>query len=184
MGIKILKPGIRLACLAVLMALPFALLIWLFQKDLFGMVSYVLSGRLFADPWDRIHVGTTLDQPTIGKWYFWFSVLTVIILSYSAMVRRFCVKTRLEYWTFMVPVTVLCCFLPCLLTMPFYWLIQYIQAMGPTPARICGLLYGIGGYTVVLGFWVWAIRSKTKSGFENRLPKGMYYTGIPGAVTE
>jgi hypothetical protein len=119
----------------------------------------VLSGRIFSDSWNRIHVGFTLDQPTIGKWYFWFSVFTIFSLPYMAVVRRFCVRhSKLRHWIFVAWLTVLCLFLICLLTIPFFWLIQYIDAMGTTARRIEGIIYGIGGYASILGFYVWAVR--------------------------
>lgn len=149
----------------LLSALPLAVVCWLMGERLFFRTfTVVLSGRIFSDGWDRIHAGFTLDQPTIGKWYFWFTVFTVVWLSYMALVRRICVcGSKLRHWIFTIGLTVLCLFLVCLLTIPFWWLIQYIQTMGWTPKRFFGLLYGIGGYLVVLGFWFWAVRNKKRT---------------------
>jgi len=38
------------------------------------------------------------------------------------------------------------------------WLIQYVSSKGFTTNRFIGLLYGIGGVILVLGFLVWALR--------------------------
>jgi len=31
-----------------------------------------MSGRLFSEPFNKIHTDFALDQQTIGKWLFWF----------------------------------------------------------------------------------------------------------------
>ncbi len=145
---------------AVTAIFPLAALIWILGPDrFFGTFTYVLSGQLFASDWNRIHAGFVLDQPTIGKWYFWFTVFTVLLLPYMAVVRRSPVWcSKLRCWIFTVGLTILCLFLACLLTIPFFWLVQYIDAMGWTQKRIFGLLHGIAGYVVVLGFYIWAAR--------------------------
>ena len=142
----------------VLMSLPLIALVYLFGGRFFDIFIYVLSGQLFASTWDPIHAGFALDQPTIGKFFFWFTVLAVFLLPYTAVVRNICAKrTLLQSGTFIIPTTILCLFLLCLLTIPFYWLIQYVDTMGYTPIRTIGLLYGIFGYIVVLSFFSWAI---------------------------
>ena len=159
------KQVMGLVIIIIIAALPLALLAWMMESGepglFFGTFTYVLSGQLFASGWDRIHAGFTLDQPTIGKWYFWFTVFTVFSLTYMAVVRRFCVRqSRPLHWIFVIGLTPLCLFLVCLLTIPFFWLIQYVNAMGYTPRRIEGILYGIGGYMAILLFYVWAVRFK------------------------
>ncbi|MCI0499095.1 MAG: hypothetical protein L0Y36_05380 [Planctomycetales bacterium] len=151
-----------------LSVLPLVLLAWVLEEGepgaFFGTFTYVLSGRIFNEGWNRIHAGTVLDQPTIGKWYFWFTVFTVVWLSYMALVRRFCVRrSKLRHGIFAIAITILCLFLVCLLTIPFWWLIQYIHAMGWTPKRFYGVLYAIAGYTAVLWFGYRAFRFKRRN---------------------
>jgi len=43
-------------------------------------------------------------------------------------------------------------------------LIQYVNSMGFTPNRLMGLLYGIGGGILVVGFLVWALRKPQEPG--------------------
>ena len=82
-----------------------------------------------------------------------------MVLPYVAIARKICARrTRLEYWTFVIPSAFLCVFLLCAVTIPFYWLIQYIDAEARTSARTYGQLYGIAGYILVMGFFLWAIR--------------------------
>lgn len=147
---------------AVLVVVPLVVLSWMMEAGepgaFLGTFTYVLSGQLFNEGWNRVHAGITLDQPTIGKWYFWFTAFTVLNSSYMMIMRQFCVReVKLRYWIFAVGVSFLCLFLVCLLTIPFWWLIQYIGAMGWTARRFCGLLYGICGYVLVLWFWYRAV---------------------------
>lgn len=123
-----------------------------------GPFLYVVSGGLFADGFDRIHVGSALDQPTIGKWYFVSTVFAAMVLPYVAVARWVSSRrTRAGYWAFAIPAAALCLYLLITLTVPFWWVVQYINAMGVTPRRIHGLVYGLGGYAVILGFFAWAV---------------------------
>jgi hypothetical protein len=128
-----------------------------FSSD--GPFPYVLSGHLFTGGFDRIHVGSALDQPTIGKWYFVFSVFSVAAIPYMAVARRISHRrTRAGYWAYVVPAAGVCVCLLIILTVPFTWLLQYIHEMGFTRRRVYGLAYGIGGYAAILGFLCWAAR--------------------------
>jgi hypothetical protein len=94
----------------------------------------------------------------ISRWYFIVTVLTAIALPYTVLARFFSHrKTRLAYWSFVIPTAALYLYLLIILTIPFSWLIQYIDAMGFTAKRIYGVFYGLGGYVVVLGLLWWAV---------------------------
>ena len=150
------------AVTAILVMLPLAGIYYLMGSRRFlGTFIYVFGGQLFASGWNRIHAGSALDQPTIGKWYFWFTVFTVLSFPYMAAVRRFFVwRSKMRHWIFVIGLTWLCLFLVCLLIIPFFWLIQYIGAMGFTNKRIWGLLYGLSAYIVILLFYARAIRPR------------------------
>ena len=162
MAAATIKTVIRSMTTVFLSVLPLAGIVWLMGVERFlRTFTVVLSGQIFGDSWNRIHAGSALDQPTIGKWYFWFTVFTIFSLPYLAALRRFiAVKTRLELWVTRLVTTVLCVFVLCLLTIPFFWLTQYINAMGWTGKRLLGLFYGMSGYVVVLLFWWWVVRIK------------------------
>jgi len=154
------------------MALPVAFILFVFSDDVHNVRNicfYVFSGRLFASQWNPIHGAKSFDQPTVGKYYMIFTMMTVIVVPYLAIVRKLSARrTRLEYWTFVIPTAILCLFLLCLLTIAFYWLIQWIDAAGRTSGRTYAQLYGLGGYIIVLGFFFWAIRPpKRKEESEN-----------------
>jgi len=149
----------------VLLFLPLLVFVWQAAREPFlSLVCgygpyYVISGKLFSEKFDTIHAGFTLDQPTIGKWLFWFSVMTVLSLPYAAAVRWMSDRRNMVgYLAYSIPVAVLCVFLLCILSWPICWLIQYVHWMGVTPRRVFGLVYGTGGGMLVLGFLYWAVK--------------------------
>ncbi len=155
---------------AVLMALLLALMAWMFSgENMRNMLYHVVSGRLFAvfaEQWDTTSPGYYLDLPNPGRGYVVFAVIAVIVLPYVALVRKICARrTRLEYWTFVIPTAILCLLLICIVTVPFCWSIKWMDAAGKGPG---GMVVGLGGYIIVLGFFFWAVRPpKRKDELEN-----------------
>lgn len=144
---------------------PVVILAWQVAREPFMSVcngavpAYVLSGKIFSERFDIIHAGFCLDQPTIGKWLFWFSVIAVVSLPYMAIVRWLSDRSNaIGYYTYAIPVTIMVVFLLCVLSWPVCWLIQYVHSMGFTPKRILGLVYGVTGGILVCGFMYWALR--------------------------
>ena len=104
-----------------------------------------------------IHAGFALDQPTIGKWLFWFTFMAVSSLPYAIVVRWLSnQRKKTAYLAYGISVVILCTFLLCILSWPLTWLIQYVNSLGFTSNRFVGLLYGISGGALVIGFLVWA----------------------------
>ncbi len=123
-----------------------------------GPFLHVVSGELFAAAFDPIHTGGALDQPTLHKWFNLFVFFSAMVLPYVAAARWMGDRgSRLGYWAFVIPTVVLCVCLLSILTLPFYWVIQYIGAEGWTFRRLLGLVYGLTGYAVVLAFLCWAV---------------------------
>ena len=158
---------------AVFLMLPVLILAWFVAKEPFLSVAsgdlscYVLSGKLFSENFNTIHAGSGLDQPTIGKWLFWFSVMALLSLPYATTVRWICRRGNIVgYLAYVIPVILLCVFLLCILSWPICWLIQYVHSMGFTPRKVCGLIYGVAGCAMVIGFLFRAIR-KPKNEQEN-----------------
>lgn len=149
-----------------LMMLPVLGWVWLAAREpvlsvFNGAVPrYVLSGRLFSEPFNIVHAGFVLDQPTIGKWLFWFSVMAGSSLPYAAaagwLADR---KTPAGRVAFAAGAGVLGVFLLCMLSWPLCWLVQYVASMGCTPRRVLGLAYAIAGGLLVIGFVGWAFRN-------------------------
>jgi hypothetical protein len=126
--------------------------------------DYVLSGKLFTDKFDIGHAGSALDQPTIGKWLFWFTLMTILSLPYIANVRRISDRTsRMDYWVFAVLTVTICVMLFSILSWPLCWLIQYIHSMGVTNKRIWGLTYAVAASIGVVLFLFWAVYERTKN---------------------
>ena len=153
--------------ISALMA-PVLLWVWTMGKDPITTVFngavpwYVLTGKPFSEPFNIVHAGMALDQPTIGKWLFLFTFLSVISLSYAGVVgwlgNRRNWSGRVSY---AVCAAILAVFLLCILSWPFLWLIQYVDSMGFTVRRVFGLVYACGGVALLLIFLRWSWRRPT-----------------------
>ena len=132
----------------------------------YGYVPHnIISGKIFSDKFDITHAGISLDQPTIGKWLFWFSFMTILSLPYAAAVRWLSnQRSRFSNLAYSIPAAILCIFLLCILSWPVCWLIQYVCSMGFTARRIYGLVYEIVGAILVFGFLFWAFKNPNKEG--------------------
>lgn len=148
-----------------ILMLPILAWVWLAAREpvisvFNGCVPHlILSGKLFSERFNTISAGFTMDQPTIGKWLFWFTVMTVSSLPYAAAVRWLSNRAKgSAYLAYVVCVVILGIFLLCILSWPLSWLIQYVASMGFTPRRICGLIYSVAGGLLVIGFLSFAFR--------------------------
>ncbi len=125
-------------------------------------LAYLFGGGYFVDcfaPFDKVNAGFCLDQPTIGKWLFWFAWFSVITLSYAAVIGFVSDRTtRAGRLAFAIPAVLLVVLLISSLLPPLQWLIQYLHSMGFTPKRIYGLAYVAASITILLLFVRWAIR--------------------------
>lgn len=155
----------------ICLMLPVVILVWpVAEKPVLsvfsgGVPSYVLSGKLFSEQFQIIHAGFVLDQPTIGKWLFWFSVMAMVSLPHMLIVRWISDRSNpAGYWAYAIPVMVLGVFLLCVLSWPVCWLIQYVHSMGLTPKRIYGLIYAVAGGILIAGFLYWALKKPEKDG--------------------
>ena len=127
-----------------------------------GRVRHVVSGALFTSEFDQNVVGNALDQPTIYKQFVLFTLFAVMVVPYVLVIRWLSDRrTRAGYWCFAIPSIVLCLYLLILLTVPFWWLIQYVHAMGFTPRRVRGLAFGAVSFIVILAFLYWQLRPPT-----------------------
>ena len=141
----------------ILMLTALLLLISMMRTTYASLVNYdasltrLISGRAFI-------YGSKYPDG-IKCWYVLFTFFTVILLPYTVLARWFSHrKTRLAYWSFAVPTIALYLYLLLILSLPFIWLIHYINNMGFTPKRMYGLFYGLGGYILILTFLYWAVK--------------------------
>ncbi len=122
--------------------------------------AFVLSGRIFTEQFQWVHAGSAIDQPTIGKWLFWFTVMTASYLAWSLPLRYAANRSsRGGYWAYGLCCTVVAVLVLCILSLPTVWLVQYIYSMGITPRRAMGLTYSLGGGVVVVASVVWAFKA-------------------------
>jgi len=141
----------------------FVLMLALLLQLLVGMYNThaSLHNLIRGNPF--IH-GFQFPSLPIQRWYGLATISIAIALPYTVLARLLSHrKTRSACWSFVIPSAALYLYLLIIWTIPFSWLIQYIDAMGVTPKRIYGLFYGLGGYVVILGFLWWAVRKPNKN---------------------
>lgn len=128
--------------------------------------AYVLKGKLFTERFNIMHAGCAMDQPTIGKWLVWFSVLTILSVPLVALTRWLGDRSsKLGYWAFGGLVLAIGGLLLCVLAFPLCMLVQYVYWMGFTPKRVFGLVFCLAAFVLLPWFLRWAIRRPT-------LPRG------------
>lgn len=107
---------------------------------------------IFWKPFPKECAGTYLDQSTVGKFFFWYTVLTVFAFTFAVVVRALTnmqnKSHRRVYLIFFI--------LAVGLTMSFLlWpatlLAHYIIDLGMTPKRLSGIIY------LVISVLVWPV---------------------------
>ena len=139
----------------LLMLIPWILLysiliIWARGFYFFLPTLDVLSGQFFSRiangyfsrPFNIIHAGCALDQPTIGKFLILYTLLSIFVIGTSLLVQL--ISDFSTRWVFKVHCVIfILSFLNvlCFLTGPASLLYHYIYAMGYTQTRINGIVY-------------------------------------------
>ncbi|MBI9016949.1 MAG: hypothetical protein JEZ07_06785 [Phycisphaerae bacterium] len=143
-----------LLIVAAILAIPAIWIIYICYEPFI----YVFSGDLFEYQFIRPQFGIGLDQPTLGKFYILFFLFSLIVFPYLALLR-FAINRRnkLNYVMFGCLAIALCLCLVSVLTIGYYWLIKYIEALGYTSRRSFGLFFGKCGYITVFGLLVWLL---------------------------
>jgi hypothetical protein len=159
---------IRGAGTIILLLTPIAVMFWVWEDSLEATFA-VVSGKLLQTRWDRIHTGFVMDTPTIGKWYFWATAFSILWILFAFGAHRLSEKGHRVMRVLYASLTLLTVFiLLCVLTVPFYWTLQYIHAMGFTPRRWIALGYGMFGYLGMLILSSLLIRHTYKGRKNNR----------------
>ena len=111
-----------------------------------GLLMGMIGGDLFARKFDhQLDVGWVLDQPTLHKYFFWFTILSMASLPYIVAARWLSDRrTRIGYWVPVLATVLLALCLLMFLVIPSFMLSQYIDAMGVTPMRAVGVIYTVG----------------------------------------
>lgn len=151
--------------ITLMFSAPLIYLVMLFGKDPWMSIitgklpMYILTGKIFTEKFEIIHAGFSLDQPTIGKWLFWFSVLTCIAIPLILTLRWLVKRNNLaEKLFFAIPVLIICLSLTAILIWPTFMLIQYIVSMGITVKRMLGLLLCAFFWYLLPYFMIWVVR--------------------------
>jgi len=121
--------------------------------------AYVLSGKLFTERFDIVHAGSALDQPTIGKWLFWFSVLVIFAAPIIVVIRWLADRSSaIRQWAFALPVMVIGVLILSVLMFPLCMLVQYVFWMGFTSKRVFGLSFSVAALVLFPWFLCWSLR--------------------------
>lgn len=148
----ILQPRelVRAVCMFVLLALPVCAMFWIW-RDTRRVPLGVLGGSMFRTPWHIAHAGFSMDQPTIGKWYFWSTVFSGTWMLFALAASRICLSCSRGIRRVYALLTTCGTFLHLLiLTVPFFWTLQYIHGMGFTHRRLIALAWGLVGYIIIV----------------------------------
>jgi hypothetical protein len=145
-----LKEMLRAACMVILLALPVLVMFWIW-RDARRVPTCVLGGALFRAPWHIAHAGFCMDQPTIGKWYFWSTVFSGMWMLFTFGASRICISSSQAIRrVYALLTTCGTLFYLLVLTVPFFWTLQYIHTMGLTQRRLIALVWGLVGYIIIV----------------------------------
>lgn len=105
-----------------------------------------------------IVTGGALDQPSLHKFFFLFGYSSTVLCTFVLIVRWLSNRKDSVVRVIFGALTLIVMVHPLsILTLTVYDLIRYINAMGPTPMRLLGLVLGLGGYAFMFLFLAWAL---------------------------
>jgi hypothetical protein len=123
---------------------------------------FALSGQWLKEPFYRGSAGLALDQPTVGKFFLWTSVMsclacTMVLLLHTVVdaarqVARRCVTICAALLVALVLIELLA---------PTFLLVQYVLSMGITIRRFLGLCLCCGFWVSLpsIVFWIRKVKS-------------------------
>lgn len=152
----------RKTCIWILLVLfisvfAFVAYNWLSYCPPNGVAKFVFSGAWFMEEFNHINAGLALDQPTIGKFFLWTSIMsylacTIVLLLHTIVdpnrhLARRCVNTGATLLIALVLIELLA---------PTFLLVQYALSVGMTIRRFLGFCLCCGFWTLLpsLVFWI------------------------------
>ena len=162
---------------------------WLSYSPPFAGIKFAFSRAWFSEQFNIRHAGLAMDQPTVGKFFLWTSVMsclacTIVMLLHAAVdtgprtARRW-VNTGATLIFALVLIELL---------LPTFLLVQYVLSMGMTTRRFLGLGLCCGFWVLLpsVVFWMWKAnpmttkwtRSPLTWAFVVSLVVPAYYSGI------
>jgi len=163
---KLLQRNIVMAFLLLLTLCLFVFLIhgqWDYAiKPFFSLKiwHFIISGEFLQGRFDIRQAGTCLDQPTIGKYLYWFS-MTSFLSSASLVLLRFRLSSS-SFWqqgVFILFAAISTLFALLLLSVPTCLFLHYVTSMGMTTKRLLGLLLSAGA-CIILPWFAFAVSRK------------------------
>ncbi|MFA6717434.1 MAG: hypothetical protein WCS27_18780 [Victivallaceae bacterium] len=128
----------------------FLFFVWFGKGFFFRPFLFIFSGNFFREifsghysrPFNIIHAGSAMDQPTIGKFLIWFIFFSAISIIYSIVIRLCCdVKKKKKYIAFSIPFIFVVVLVLSFLMAPASLLFHYILSMGITIKRLFGVAF-------------------------------------------
>ncbi len=150
-------------CTWVLLALVFAEFVyiatnWMSYSPPLAAIKFAFSGVWFREQFDIRHAGVAWDQPTLGKFFLWTSVMSCLACT-MVMLLNAAVDTghrTARRWV-NTGATLLFALVLIELLMPTFLLVQYVVSMGMTNRRFLGLCLCCGLWVLLpsIIFWMW-----------------------------
>ena len=154
-------------CSWILLVLVFAEFVfiaynWLAYCPPIAAAKFVFSGAWFKEGFHIGSAGLALDQPTIGKFFLWTSVMSCLACTIVLLLRVVVDADRqaARRWV-NVGTTVLLALVLIELLAPTFILMQYVISMGMTIRRVLGLCLCCGFWVLLpsVVFWTWRAAS-------------------------
>lgn len=163
---KLLQRNIGISFLLLLtLSLFFFLIQGLWKDGIRPFLSvetwqYIIRGTFFRGPFNIRNAGTCFDQPTIGKYLFWFSLTAFSSSSSLVLVRqRLSSSSFWQHGLFILIATISTLLALTLHVRPTCLFLHYVIAMGMTTKRVLGLLLCLGLW-LILPCFTWAVCRK------------------------
>jgi hypothetical protein len=123
---------------------------WLLYCPPIAAVAFAFSGAWVKGEFSIVHAGSALDQPTVGKFFLWTSVMSCLACTIMLLLRAVVAADRrvARRWVNVAMVAILGLVLIELLA-PTLLLVQYVVSMGMTLRRFLGLCLALGFWTLL-----------------------------------
>lgn len=145
---------------------------WLAYCPPTAAVGFALSGAWFRQGLQTEQAGLALDQPTVGKFFLWSSVLSCLACTIVLLLRVVVpVDRRVARRWVSAAATVILVLVLIELLAPTFLLVQYIASLGITVRRVLALCLTLGFWTLLPSAIarLWTARQTTESNVERTL---------------
>lgn len=145
---------------------------WLSYCSPTEAARFAFSGAWFKEEFWRGNAGYALDQPTIGKFFLWTSVMSGLACTIALLLRTVVDADHqvARRWV-NVGTTLLLALVLIELLAPTFLLVQYVVSMGLTIRRFLGLCLCFGFWILLPSviFWTWKVNPTVTKWVRNPL---------------